>query len=287
MHKFYLYLFGLFFIFVYPSCTLQTALSQEEEISVIFPPWPPEDSYQEEYPQLAFWKITITSIEKSESFISSEKSMQINLKKNVPCSIIFQPITYLSSRKLTEYFFPAGVLYPYEPISENKISATWEQGFLASCMATVINSKKETGITNQHMEEFISSFNWKKAIETIQKKIDENLSSPEKAFFNPWLIDKSRLLENLCYGNFKANFLNPTGIYTFTISNLFPNSNTTIISPFIPENLFLPEKNKINLKKNELYSIGDGKSFCLSLICKSAKNVSKEYIPLPIFIEDI
>lgn len=132
------------------------------------------------------------------------------------------------------------------------------------------------------MNSFISHFNWKKAQENIEKKI-----STEDSTYNPWLIDSQRLLENLCYGNFKATYLNITGCADIPLKQLFPNEELKIMSPFIPENSKLKSAQQISIKKESPTLLSDGKNLGAIITVSSSKKVSKEIIYLPIYIEEI
>lgn len=285
MNKFSLCIIGLIF-FIIPGCSSVFDITTEEEFTILVPQWPPEDSQKSQYPELSKWKVTISSSQESYSFYTTAPSFTYNFKKNLPCAITVQPITLLDNGEECEYFLPAGIIYPYAQIDSQNISATWEQGFLAHTINRIINSKKETGVSQQHLEKFLKEFNWQKAQQTINAKIEKSILE-ETAYFNPWQIDSERLLDNLCYGNFKTTFLNTTGLYTFSLSSLFQNDDFFPLSPFIPENQFLMEKNLIGLKKNSVNFLSNGKDIGVILICKSAKNVSKDFIQMPIYIEEI
>lgn len=287
MSKFYLYFYGSLFLFVsvFSGCHYCVDSSESENLTVQLPVWPP--SKTTDYPELSRWKITIDTPTDSFCFFTTASSFTFSFEKNYPSSILAEPITILSDGRETLYFHPSGVIYPYSDINNHSINLSWKDGFLAQCMHKIISSKKETGIYEEHLKTFLASFNWKKAQDVIDKKIYESKISSEKACFNPWLIDEVQLLENLCYGNFKSSFLNITGIFNLTLDEILPEQDFTPISSFIPENEVLKEKLTISLKKNQLYFLSNGNSMGVVILYKSAKNISKEYIHMPIFIEDI
>lgn len=272
-------------LFIIEGCHHFVEISDEESIQIELPIWPPENSCNSNYPDLYCWKIIIDKPEKSQTFYTSTQAIFISCHKNEPVCITCYPLTKTINNEPTNYFYPAGFIYPYSSFDKNTGHATWEQGYICEIMHRIINSKKETGVSIEHLREFLKSYNWKKMQEYIEKKIQESKEDATSVFFNPWLIDSQRLLDNLCYGNFKSAMLNITGIYTFTIEELFQHNK--IISPFIPENEYLYEKNSISLPKNRHYFISDGFKDGFVLTSKSAKNVSKEYIYMPIYIEDI
>lgn len=286
MNKIYFYLIGLCF-FIFPCCSSPLTINPEEEFFISLPQWPPEDSQKSDYPELSRWKIIITSTEETKCFFTTDSSFSFTFQKNLPYAIIFQPITLLENGKETEYFYPAGIIYPYSQTNSKTINASWEEGFLAYTIYRIISSRKETGVSQKHLENFLKEFNWKKVQENINSKIENSSTEEKSPCFNPWLIDSEKLLDNLCYGNFKASFLNPTGIFIFNLETLFSEDDFFPLSSFIPENKVIVEKNKIALRKNYINFLSDGKKSGVVLQCKSAKNVSKEYIQMPIYIEDI
>lgn len=264
----------------------------EEEIVISLPSWPPENASLSDYPQLSRWKITVASADQNDCFYvypsSYDKTqdkpqtepLHFTVKKNQPFCITAKPITLIEESKESAYFYAAGYLYPFHVDSNGFLleEATWEQGFLADTMCKIIFSKKETGISNERLNKFLKSFNWKKAEESIESKIPE---------LNPWLIDSTRLLENLCYGNFKSSYLNVTGTFTYNLSTIFPNEEIKYLSPFIPENEILCSNPQIKLKKNVPTLLSDGKTKAAIICCTSAKKMSLEFIYMPIYIEDI
>lgn len=279
----------LFFIGTAILCLFACAnplVSDKEDINISLPSWPPENS--PDYPDLSRWKITVASSEEIYSFYiypknTSEKkeiSLAFSVKRNEPFCISAKPVTVCGQNEESAYFYPAGFLYPYNTDFSGRLveEASWDQGFLADVMCKIISSKKETGISSERLNAFLKSFNWKKAEETIESKYSED---------NPWLIDTTNLLENLCYGNFKSSFFNVTGTYTYNLSTIFPNEEIKYLSPFIPENEKLSANPQIKLKKNTPTLLSDGKTKAAIICCTSAKKMSLEFIYMPIYIEDI
>jgi len=267
----------------------QTLFTNEETLEIQLPVWPPEDDYKNQYPELSRWLLKTGNCSTSSlSYLApTTTSITLTVEKNQPFCGTLQPITKNYSVPDTEaaYFHPAGFIYPF-PQTKNKVTSfTWSKGFLANTMLTIIKSRNETGITAEHINTFLGTFNWNKAQESIDKKIESSVQA--QVFYNPWLIDSATFLENLCYGNFKTTLLTPSGCYTYTLESLFPEKDLTPISPFIPENTYLKEKAQISIKKNTPTLLSDGKYFGAIITSSSSKKVSKEYIYLPIYIEDI
>lgn len=286
MKKITFLLLQIYLIAFITSCSNQPVFD-EEDISISLPPWPPQNSTITDYPELSRWKVTVASAAESEVFYvypdknnTQTEPFNFTVKKNQPFCLTAKPITIVEEGKESAYFFPCGYLYPYHTDAAGQLieKATWEQGFLADTICKIIFSKKETGISNERLNKFLKSFNWKKAEETIESKLTE---------INPWLIDTTKLLENLCYGNFKSSYLNVTGTFTYNLSTIFPNEEIKYLSPFIPENEILCSNPQIKLKKNVPTLLSDGKTKAAIICCTSAKKMSLEFIYMPIYIEDI
>lgn len=281
-------------------------ISTKETVCFTLPAWPPETTLPSEtalppettptpetvlphqnsnsqtgnsvtYPPLSRWLINASSSTQTYTFFTTDPYITFVLQKNEPFCLTAKPITLLTNGSETSYFKEAGIIYPYAAKNaDNTVSIKWEQGFLADNMQKIIASKMETGVSDEHLSTFLNSFNWKKAQEAI-----------DKSDCNPWLIDSSRLLDNLCYGNFKSTFLNTTGCYQFDIKTLFPDNELKILSSYIPENSRIIENNEITLKKGIENFLSDGSFLGARITVYSAKKVSVEYIYMPIFIEDI
>jgi len=268
----------------FAGCSFPVGLSQTEELIFSLPEWPPKDNGTTFYPELYSWKIEINQLGKVVSFYQKEGDFKVTFQKNHPSSITARPITILNDGEKTAYFSPAGFLYPVS-FATKKNHLTWEEGYLAEIMHKIIKSQEETGISDSRLLKFLFSFNWKKAQENINSKIEKSISEEDKVFFNPWLIDTSRFLDNLCYGNFKAGLLNISGTYTYQLDLLFPNQELEPLSPFIPENAYLSQKKLISLKKERPQLIADGHKNAIIFTPHSAKNLSRVYTYMPIYFE--
>lgn len=271
----------------FAGCNHPFFITTEECIEISVPSWPPETSPTTEsitcYPELSRWQLkTGSTSQRTTQYLAADtKTISLTVSKNQPFSAVLQPITKTTLPKSPEtaYFNPAGFIYPYKA---DNLEFTWSQGYLATAMLRVLNSQAETGVSQDHMLAFLNSFNWKKAQETIEKKLAEADST-----YNPWLIDTARFLENLCYGYFKASFLNLTGCYSYNTQSLFQEEKIIPLSPFIPENSRLQATHQIILKKETPTLLSDGNQIGAVITFYSAKKISKEIIYLPIFIEDI
>ena len=266
------------------SCHQNSILQTEDEVTIKFPDWSPQIT-QTSWPSLSRWKVSFQSPYESKTWYTVEKEINFKVTKNIPCSFVFTPITILEGGNESSYFYPAGFIYPYSFKGGEIQNGSWEEGFLASIMQRVILSKKESGISEENMENFLLSFNWKKA-ETI---IEENLleSKESQNFYNPWLIDSQKLLENLSCKKFSSTLLNTTSVYYFSKNQLFSGKEEKFLTPFVPQNEYLQVYNQIPLKKNCPTLIGDGKKEAFIFTVKSAKNISREFIYMPIYFEEL
>ena len=274
-------LLGLCLSLLLSACSLASDSPAEETINLTLPCWPPQDSFSSSYPALSRWQIIIKSGKSEEDFYTTSTSLSIPVKKNRPFCLLAQPITVLSDGSESSFFKPAGFLYPTQikpGQKENQIS--WEAGFLADVMKTYFNEGLAESLSPAEIEYLVSTFNWKKTQESIEKKISES----DKFFYNPWLLSKAKILEGISALSFKASLLTASGC-TGMESSLLPPG--TFLSPFIPENNFIAQKNQFTVLKNTPVLFGDGHKYGIFITYKTSKNISLEFIYLPIYIEDI
>lgn len=280
----FIYLQILIICFVFCNCRQNPEIPVTESIEIFLPAWPPEDDLSQNYPSLARWQIQFTGVEEQKVFYTNEKSLIINAKKNRPFCITAQPITLLSNNCECAYFKPAGYLYT----NSEAPYITWKEGYLSFIMHKLICESLKNGIPPVEIEYLISSFNWKKAEETIEKK-DSLLS------YNPWLIPSAPIIESILSQSFKSAMLNQSAciaLKTQTLQEIGSPSPDKrelpqLLSSYIPENSSLLQKNQFTVMKNSPIIIGDGRKYGLFITCKSVKNISIEFIYLPIYIEDI
>ena len=254
------------------GCRLFTDSPAEESLTITLPVWPPEDSLSSSYPPLSRWHIIIATGEEEQSFYTTDAQVSFSSRKNRPFCLLAWPLTLLDNGKECSYFMPAGYLY-----TQDSREADWKQGFLAYIMKRLFSEGLSQNLSPVEVEYLISTFNWKKA----QDAIDNKISQSDKLFYNPWLLSKSKLLEGISSQGFKASLLNLNG--SIALEAPAPN----LLSSFIPENSFLACKNQFTILKNTPLLIGDGHKYGIFITYKSAKNMSLEFIYLPIYIEDI
>ena len=282
MRKIYLFTLCLFTTqLLFSACQLSAAASREEEIRVELPQWPPADAFSENYPALSRWKIVITKAASVTTCYTTDTSIEISVGKNEPVSVLAYPITLLEDSEECSYFKPAGFFYPWSAEVSNALS--WEQGFLADAMAKFFCNAIESCNSPQDSSWAVRTFNWSKAQEVIDKKLAE----PQELFYNPWFINYATFLDNLAASQFRQSLLNTSSCYAFSVESYSSDQQSPLLSSFIPENRFLNENRQITVKKGLPHLISTVKKYGILVTFNSSKNISLEFIYLPIYIEDI
>ena len=269
-------------------------LEASEEISVQLPTWPPstyktpQELNLSPYPHLSRWKVQITSAGQVCTYFTKDEKISFTVKKNEPLAVSVTPITLTTDGEEVQFFKPAGMIYPYEECF------SWEGGFSTAVFERLFASKKETGVTTEHMNAFLKSFNWKKLSQTIQKKVEESVNefsdeaTKSPVFYNPWQIDLYTLLDNLCYGNFKATFVNAKNVLSYSVEKLeVGKGQVNLLSSFVPENEILWQYGKISIKKDLITSISCNIDLSILITYFSSKKISQEVVFMPIFKEEI
>ncbi len=236
-------------------------ITKEEIVDFELPEWP------EYLPELKGWKIQvfydealrqaqgpqISGVAEALEAPPDTKIISFHLQKNRPCSIIARPITQ------SNFFKSAGTIYPYSK------SISWSGGYAASLYTTAGQATV--------------SFNWEKLMQTLEEKA---LSA--EAFYNPWLLDTQEILEGIAYGNFTATKLKQS--QTFCLELDFE-----VFSSYVPENDFIrtAERPYVTVKRDlpQLFALAQSSAYGLLISASSAKNISLEFISMPIYIEEI
>lgn len=276
-------LFAGFFLFLNSCSFVIPEISEREEVEFVLPQWPPETykSGEQIYPELSRWIIEIYSAQKEDCFSTTETSISISVQKNRALCILAIPITLDSAGNEVAFFKPAGSIYPYS-YENGKQNLSWPEGFTCSIFKTLYSSKKETGVTTEHMVRFLESFNWKKFNETLEKKATES-----EQFYNPWLLDTFTIMDNLSYGNFKASFLNQKYTYELQLAKLNLPVSVNLLSSYIPENQNILAHGAVTVKKENYCTFSCNTDFAAIILYSSSKKISLEYVFMPIFIEEI
>ena len=232
------------------ACRLFDEDSEIQTITISLPEWPPATASNSPYPTLSRWKITLAASEGTRMFYTTDFEVKIDTLKNCPLSLQAAPVTLLENGSECLYFHPAGCIYPTQNSSgftvtdSVNLSAVWELGYPAFIMQKLYENCDLNGATPAQSARFVSTFNWEKACELVKTKMEDSYGSK---FYNPWLCDTARLLNNLSNETFRASLLSPTSCYSFSTGELYRRSGLQILSPFIPENPNMVQTHQITL----------------------------------------
>lgn len=251
-----------------------------EEITVTLPEWQLEEI------QVCKWKIEIQSESFSEkiNLEPDEKEIHFLISRNKPLSITASPITCFSNtdgKSKFVFFKPAGNIYPYN-IHNGKIQLTWQEGFSAYIMQQLFKSNGNLS----RISRFIHSFNWQKLTEQIETYTTEAFIS-KNYFYNPWLCDIQKLMDNFCIGSFSANLINNKKVLNVDLNSILEKDcHKKIYSSYMPENQIIKEKNIATIDLlNANYFVTENQYLIIKQ--EASKKISSQFIFLPILIDDI
>lgn len=243
-------------------------------------------------------------------------SISLEVAKNKPLSITATPITLNKNNQPVEFFKCAGAIYPqnYEVVknkgkfwqgNKGNVQMSWENGFSAQLMQTLYDSAAQSSYYEQMIQDFIAGFNWKKMQQYIQGQIDsfeENMQAEMNIqtnantqatslplFYNPWLLDMQTVLEKIAMQGFTATALNLKNSFQISLKDKLYRENSesiAVISSFVPENQIIQKYGTISLAKDKASLFSLDNLYGAIFTGTSAKNVSIEYVFLPIFIND-
>ena len=285
---------GIMYLFSFISCQNNSSFSEssfsKENVSFILPAWPPAYGEQSLYPELTGWLITTNEV-RNQPVEASIQEIELTVNKNKPFYVIAQPVTK-STQGQNCFFHCAGGIYPYSYERSGKtgtVNIIWEQGFSAYLMDSMFlvaaNFYAQNESQKSACETYITSFNWKKLVTTIQSKttIDPNVEAQE-VFYNPWHTDLSAIKQGIAYKDFSATLLNQKNCFSVVLQDY--GTNESVLSPYIPENEMIHNFSQFSLKKNEENYFSVNNQYQMIIRGSSAKNLSIEYIFLPIIIEE-
>ena len=243
-------------------------------------------------------------------------SISLKVAKNKPLSITATPITLNKNNQPVEFFKCAGAIYPqnYEVVknkgkfwqgNKGNVQMSWENGFSAQLMQTLYDSAAQSSYDEQMIQDFIAGFNWKKLQQYIQAQIDsfeENMQAEMNIqtnantqatslplFYNPWLLDMQTVLEKIAMQGFTATALNLKNSFQISLKDKIDCERSELIavmSSFVPENQIIQKYGTISLAKDKASLFSLDNLYGAIFTGTSAKNVSIEYVFLPIFIND-
>ena len=193
----FLFLPAVFIAGFFVSCG--TASEDFDEVSFYFPQYEAADFAGGDFPYLAGWNVvSVCGDERIHKTVpAQEKAVSFILERNAPCAVLAFPLI-LCAGKETEFFKPAGCIYPEQR------SLSFLHGFSASVLDEFYSHAVLSGTSPEKAVSYARRFNWKKFISVIEQK--NNFPSPE-LLYNPWLLEKSSVLEGIAAGSFSATYL--------------------------------------------------------------------------------
>lgn len=236
-------------------------------------------------PECTRWIIKTQTPFKTNCFETSDNKLILKVEKNRPLSIQAYPVTNLISNEEVQFFLPAGTIYPYDYNSSTKSQTlSWEGGYAAEVFNLLINGSKENYFSKSEINEFVIQFNWEKLLQNLDENSQKSQSALQESgqtekFYNPWLNDSEKLLTKLSERNFTSQLLEPTYLINISKNEL---TKCDIFCSYVPQNLQVQKTNMITTKKNqsELFLAGNEKG--LLVTAASVKNISLQWLYLPI-----
>ena len=193
----FLFLPAVFIAGFFVSCG--TASEDFDEVSFYFPQYEASDFAGGDFPYLTGWNVvSVCGDERIHKTVpAQEKAVSFVLEKNSPCAVLAFPVILCAGREI-EFFKPAGCIYPEQR------SLSFLHGFSASVLDEFYSHAVLSGTSPEKAVSYARRFNWKKFISVIEQK--NNFPSPE-LLYNPWLLEKSSVLEGIAAGSFSATYL--------------------------------------------------------------------------------
>ena len=259
------------------SCTFVQALkdTEHEVVEFAFPQWP------QNLPPLVCWKVECYEGETGRHIVNEyppdSKSLSLKVKKNTPLYICASPVTGSQTMR-QEFFKCAGAVYPWS------LELSWGGGYSANLMRTLVLGMEKSGCSAGYIAQNLSLFNWYRLNQVLEQKQQDSLE--EGVFYNPWLLDSQKVLEGIAYKDFTATKLRQSNVFS-------ANLEFCVYSSYVPENQVCCSKEKagcVTVKKDEPLLVAvpaESQEYGIILCGSSEKNMSLEFISLPIYIEGI
>lgn len=222
------------------GCEVPLSANKTIPIKVELPSW----TTLQNYPELDFWKIVVTTENKKHSFnVAKDKIFfELTLQEFSFAAIECFPITKSVAK---DFFCPASTIYPF--CFQNKNScADWQNYALAKTFRLVLEHKN-----NDKKFLALNYFNWHKLQETLLKKDNDS-------------FEKYSLKTKTCTTSFHTNFeslleriLNPPTRFSVPYNNTScliladkfkEYQNENFLCPYIPLNNFNKEKGCLTIQ---------------------------------------
>lgn len=190
------------------------------------------------FPAFRLWRVVLTCAGEcvQKDVPVSEETVSFVLEKNAVCAVSAFPATEDGFSGAAGYK-PAGCIYPYQK------QLSFLHGFSASVLSDFYTHTVSAGADAQSCAEYAACFNWKKFIGALQLKNDSAQSSLP---YNPWLLDKERILSGIVSGTFSVSYLGLTGCISV--------SEAEIRAAILKKSIFLYQN--FNVMPDEAYSLG-------------------------------
>lgn len=230
--------FFIIFAFTTFSCTYPLTYKNNKKITIELPQWP------DEYPELIFWRISVYTENNVTEFEESlgADSFSISVEKDKLASIMIQPVIDYPDCK--DFFCPAGVLYPYDFITEKNFGqGKWENYAICKILSVILQSPP-----SENKNIALNFFNWKKLQESFfQKDSDAFIkfdSLSKKKCTTSFHTDFDTIVERILNppSRFTIPYFDTTSIIPSKVKQANLSDTNIILSSYIPLNDFYKEK---------------------------------------------
>jgi hypothetical protein len=206
--------FGLFMAGIplfFAACADPSALpgSTSSRVTVTLPAYPPER------PELRGW-LMVQSTAPPSYLPPTDRDVTVTLEKNRCAPFLFYPLTgtpvgdssllsqtspALSPDELSLRFFaPAGCVYPAGT------AATWQDGFASRlCLDLLIHTTPD--LSAEQRQAFCMRFNWQRFSREVAALEQAATESRTIETFNPWNLDRQKIITAICAGKFTKTAL--------------------------------------------------------------------------------
>ncbi len=296
--------FLLTFLIILTGCSLMNDSFSENDNSIFninnaskekllfeLPSWPPQNDCN--YPELYGWKIKITSAHQKKDYILLQEeyiknsTIYAETEKNMPLCITAEPVTFVfnSKKYLSDFYKPAGAIYPYEKPEENIRKLTWQSGYTAYIMQQLFYSSDNYS-NAEKTQTFTASFNWKKFNDYIKSKSEQAFS--ENKCFNPWLYDTETVLTAASQRKFTAQIFSAKKVIHITQNNLENININDIHSSYVPENEQIKNGTlSLSYEKNNFFCKNDQYLIIYGKTNSRTKKFSVQTARLPILLDGL
>ena len=222
------------------------------------------------------WEITVAAKNKTLNFRTSDCCTSVKAK-NYPTAVIAVP--HFTEEQGTAIFKPCGTVLPY---SNN---LTWEAGYAAKILSEIYSKSRAQKFSSERIVFHTSCFNWGKFLMTLKSK-------GKSKNFNPWLLSKERIEQNIMENNFtvsdlsqsksilisKLDLLQKADLFLYGCNLDFSTKTIDVTSDYFPllENDCIPFMPEGDFQT--FVTTNNGDSFYANIKAATSKNFSVELI---------